>query len=55
MLVRAGDELTAVLAVEVVDGRIAALHVVANPDKLDFLSRQAGGLSRSGGRSGPGR
>ena len=55
VLVRAGDELTAVLAVGVVDGHIAALHVVANPDKLGFLSRQAGGLSRSGGRSGPGR
>ncbi|WP_414942438.1 RNA polymerase sigma-70 factor [Amycolatopsis sp. cmx-11-51] len=45
-----GGALYGILGFEVVDGRIAGLCAVANPDKLAFVSRQ---LSRSGSPSGP--
>ncbi|OXM46064.1 RNA polymerase sigma-70 factor [Amycolatopsis alba] len=45
VIATAGDALFGILGFEVVDGRIAGLRAVANPDKLAFLSRQ---LSRSG-------
>ncbi len=35
-----GDRLLGVLVLEVVDGRIAALHIAANPDKLRFAGGQ---------------
>ncbi len=44
-----GDALYGILGFEVVDGRIAGLRAVANPDKLAFASRQ---LSRSGWPAG---
>ncbi|WP_181772850.1 RNA polymerase sigma-70 factor [Amycolatopsis pittospori] len=44
-----GDALYGILGFEIVDGRIAGLRAVANPDKLAFLSRQ---LSRSGWPAG---
>ncbi len=39
-------ELAGVLVAEIAGGQIAALRVVANPDKLRFAARQAGRLSR---------
>jgi RNA polymerase sigma-70 factor (ECF subfamily) len=36
-----GGRLVGVVTFEVVDGRIAALHAVVNPDKLRFAARQA--------------
>ncbi|MFC3452435.1 RNA polymerase sigma-70 factor [Amycolatopsis speibonae] len=45
VIATAGGALYGVLGFEVVDGRIAGLRAVGNPDKLAFLSRQ---LSRSG-------
>ncbi|GAB3745052.1 RNA polymerase sigma factor SigJ [Amycolatopsis oliviviridis] len=49
VIATAGDALFGILGFEVVDGRIAGLRAVANPDKLAYLSRQ---LSRSGWPSG---
>jgi RNA polymerase sigma-70 factor (ECF subfamily) len=37
---------------EIAGGRITALRVLANPDKLAFAARQAGSLSRSADLSG---
>lgn len=39
--------LAGVAALEVADGRVAGLRVVANPGKLGFVARQAGRLSRN--------
>jgi ketosteroid isomerase-like protein len=50
-LFRLEGSLAAVFAVEIADGKIAALRIIANPDKLDFIGRQAG-LSHSGGVAG---
>jgi RNA polymerase sigma-70 factor (ECF subfamily) len=52
MLGWCGGDLLGVLVLEIVDGRIGALHAVANPDKLGFAARQAAGLSRPGVPSG---
>ncbi|MFC9254393.1 RNA polymerase sigma-70 factor [Amycolatopsis thailandensis] len=49
VIATAGDALFGVLGFEVVDGRIAGLRAVGNPDKLAYLSRQ---LSRSGWSAG---
>ncbi|MEV6907419.1 RNA polymerase sigma-70 factor [Amycolatopsis sp. NPDC051071] len=49
VIAAAGGTLYGILGFEVVDGRIAGLRAVANPDKLAFLSRQ---LSRSGWLAG---
>jgi len=46
-------ELIGVLVLEVVDGRITALHIAANPDKLGYLARQYATLSRSEALLGP--
>lgn len=43
-----GDELRGVLALEIVDGRISALHISANPDKLIYIARQFAALSHRG-------
>jgi RNA polymerase sigma factor (sigma-70 family) len=48
-----GGVLFGVIVPEITDGRITALRVVANPDKLGFAARQAAGLSRSAELSGP--
>jgi RNA polymerase sigma-70 factor (ECF subfamily) len=40
VLGRHGDRLLGALVLEVVDGRIAALHIAANPDKLRFAGGQ---------------
>ncbi|SFP75680.1 RNA polymerase sigma-70 factor, ECF subfamily [Amycolatopsis arida] len=45
----AGGTVVGVLVPELAEGRVAALRIVANPEKLRFLSRQ---LSRSAGPSG---
>jgi RNA polymerase sigma-70 factor (ECF subfamily) len=45
-------ELVAVLVPEIADGRITALRIAANPDKLRFAARQARSLSRSADLSG---
>ncbi len=37
-------ELRGVLALEIVDGQVRALHIVANPDKLIYISRQFAAL-----------
>ncbi|MBO0866270.1 MAG: sigma-70 family RNA polymerase sigma factor, partial [Mycobacterium sp.] len=44
-----GPELAGVLFFETDDDRIAALRIVANPDKLRFVAKQ---LSQTAGRSG---
>jgi len=49
VIATAGDALFGILGFEVVDGRIAGLRAVGNPDKLAYLSRQ---LSRSGWPAG---
>ncbi|WP_409492063.1 RNA polymerase sigma-70 factor [Amycolatopsis sp. cmx-11-12] len=49
VIATAGGALYGILGFEVVDGRIAGLRAVANPDKLAFVSRQ---LSRSGRLAG---
>lgn len=41
--------LRGLLVFGITDGRIQAMHVVANPDKLAFAAKQAAGLSHSGG------
>jgi RNA polymerase sigma factor (sigma-70 family) len=48
-----GGDLFGVIVPEITDGRITALRVMANPDKLGFAATQAAGLSRSAGLSGP--
>ncbi|MEV7286710.1 RNA polymerase sigma-70 factor [Streptomyces sp. NPDC093252] len=40
----AGDRITAVAAFDVHDGRITDVRAVVNPDKLDFVRRQLGGV-----------
>jgi RNA polymerase sigma factor (sigma-70 family) len=45
LLGRTGDNLLVVLAPEMADGRIAALRVMANPDKLSFAGGQGQSLS----------
>ena len=52
LLAWTGGVLFAVFVPELVGGRITALRVLANPDKLTFAARQASGLSRSGDLSG---
>jgi RNA polymerase sigma factor (sigma-70 family) len=47
-----GGVLFGVIVPEITDGRITALRVMANPDKLGFVARQAAGLSRSADLSG---
>jgi hypothetical protein len=47
-----GGDLLGVLVLEVVDERIGAPRVVANPDKLSFAARQAPSLPRPGVLSG---
>ena len=49
MLAFDGETLAGVLCFEIVDNRIAELRVVANPDKLRFISEQ---LSRPAGLPG---
>ncbi|MEV7548396.1 RNA polymerase sigma-70 factor [Amycolatopsis sp. NPDC089917] len=49
VIATAGGALFGILGFEVVDGRIAGLRAVGNPDKLAYLSRQ---LSRSGWPAG---
>lgn len=41
-----GGELIGVLVAELADGRVAALRLIANPDKLRFVGEQAARLSR---------
>lgn len=41
-----GGQLIGVLAMDVRDGRISAIRIIANPGKLGCAARQAGGLSR---------
>jgi RNA polymerase sigma-70 factor (TIGR02957 family) len=50
MLAFDGDSLAAVLCFEVMGDQIAALRIVANPDKLGFLTEQ---LSHPAGLRGP--
>ncbi len=52
LLGRTGGALFAVIVPEIAGGRITALRVLANPDKLAFAARQAGSLSRSADLSG---
>jgi RNA polymerase sigma factor (sigma-70 family) len=47
-----GGVLFGVIVPEMADDRIAALRVMANPDRLGFAARQAAGLSRSADLSG---
>jgi RNA polymerase sigma factor (sigma-70 family) len=53
LLVWIGGVLFGVIVPEIAGGRISALRAMANPDKLGFAARQAAGLSRSAGLSGP--
>ena len=43
MLLRVAGRLDSVYAFTVTDDEIAAIHVVRNPDKLQFLDRQLTG------------
>lgn len=43
-----GGELRGVLALEIVEGRINALHILANPDKLTYIAQQFAALSHQG-------
>lgn len=52
LLGRVGGVLYAVIVPEVADGRISALRIIANPDKLIFAARQAENLSHSEDVSG---
>jgi RNA polymerase sigma-70 factor (ECF subfamily) len=52
VLASAGGVVLGVLAPEFADGRIAAVRIIANPDKLRFLSGQVARLSHSGGLAG---
>ncbi len=52
LLAWTGGALFAALVPEIADGRMTALRVIANPDKLAFAARQASGLSRSADLSG---
>jgi RNA polymerase sigma factor (sigma-70 family) len=52
LLAWVGGALFGVIVPEIADGRITALRVAANPDKLGFAARQASGLSRSADLSG---
>ncbi len=44
----AGGQLLGMLSLEIVDGHVRAVHIVANPDKLVFVARQFGALSHLG-------
>ncbi|WP_026877014.1 RNA polymerase sigma-70 factor [Jiangella gansuensis] len=50
----AQDRLAIVMGLDIVDGRIQAIHSVANPDKLRHLDRtsELGGLLRAAGGAG---
>jgi RNA polymerase sigma-70 factor (TIGR02957 family) len=52
LLAWVGGALFGVIVPEIADGRISALRVMANPDKLGFAARQAAGPSRSADLSG---
>ncbi|WP_205863211.1 RNA polymerase sigma-70 factor [Planosporangium thailandense] len=52
VLAWAGGVLAGVLVPEIADEQIAVLRIVANPDKLGFLARQAADLSHFGGPTG---
>jgi RNA polymerase sigma factor (sigma-70 family) len=52
LLAWTGGVLFAAFVPEIADGRITAVRVLANPDKLAFAARQAGSLSRSADLSG---
>jgi RNA polymerase sigma-70 factor (ECF subfamily) len=52
LLAWTGGFLFAAIVPEMAAGRITALRVMANPDKLAFAARQAAGLSRSEDLSG---
>jgi RNA polymerase sigma-70 factor (TIGR02957 family) len=47
-----GSNLLALLVLEITDGWITALRIVANPDKLRFAARQAARLSHPAGLPG---
>ncbi len=40
-----GGELRGVLALEIADGHVHAVHIAANPDKLSYVARQFAALS----------
>ncbi|MGH3530009.1 MAG: RNA polymerase sigma-70 factor [Pseudonocardiaceae bacterium] len=44
----ADGQLLGVLSLEIVDGQVSAVHIVANPDKLVFVARQFEALSHLG-------
>ena len=43
LLIRAGGRLDSVFVLSVAEGRITALHVARNPDKLTYIERQLAG------------
>lgn len=47
-----GDALIGVFAIDVLDGRITALRIMSNPDKLVFAAAQFAALSHSEGPAG---
>jgi RNA polymerase sigma-70 factor (ECF subfamily) len=47
VVVRDDDAIDSVTLLEVDAGRVRAVHVVRNPDKLRFLERQFAGRARS--------
>jgi len=46
-----GSELRGVLALQIVDGQVRAVHIAASPDKLTYFARQFAALSHLGRRS----
>lgn len=55
VLAWSGENLLAVLMLELDRDRIGGLRVVVNPDKLSFVTRQAASLSHPRRLSGPSR